>query len=92
MSALCQKRTSCSQQRLIGACRYSGCQGEAARESLVSHRNAQSRSRTTERATTCAHVVFPLGNENQKQERGEYKQMNKTGKNIGAAGCKGQNA
>jgi hypothetical protein len=37
-------------------------------------------------------VVLPLGNENQKQERGEYKQMNKTGKNIGAAGCKGQNA
>ena len=37
-------------------------------------------------------VAFPLGNENQKQERGEYKQMNKTGKNIGAAGCKGQNA
>lgn len=39
-----------------------------------------------------AMSYFLLGNENQKQERGEYKQMNKTGKYIGAAGCKGQNA
>jgi hypothetical protein len=62
--------------------------------SVLGHKRTFLDVRFTDRASDDMRsiVVFPLGNENQKQERREYKQMNKTGKNIGTAGCKGQNA